>query len=179
MASRNAPSGSTVSTAGRNTEPVISKSLLEFTSRVNNEPLLSLFLAKPNPEEFNDFVNLLKQRIQQEFNAFAGLRSAIDSNVNEEPPEFGAPDAQRTVQGKKITGEAVGEAIRMLREYVGTAQIGGFLAVLEALENDPENPARLNEMIKAFEALGPNQGAVLSYAPYIGSLLSDDPFENL
>ena len=27
-----------------NTEPVISKSLLEFTSRVNNEPLLSLFL---------------------------------------------------------------------------------------------------------------------------------------
>ena len=33
-----------------NKEPVISKSLLEFTSRVNNEPLLSMFLAKPNPE---------------------------------------------------------------------------------------------------------------------------------
>lgn len=165
-----------------NTEPVISKSLLEFTSRVNNEPLLSLFLAKPNPGEFNDFVNLLKARIQEEFNAFAGLKSARPSgmarNVHDEPPEFDTPDTQRTAQAKKISSERIAEAIRMLEEYVGASQIGPFLSVLKTLEADPENPSNLNEMITAFEALGPKQGAVLSYAPYIGALLSDDPFED-
>ena len=64
-----------------NPEPVISKSLLAFTSRVNNEPLLSLYLAKPNPEEFNAFVNLLKQKAHDEFNAFAGLKSSTPSGL--------------------------------------------------------------------------------------------------
>lgn len=166
-----------------NSEPVIGNAELAFTSRVNNEPLLSLFLAKPNPEEFNAFVNLLKQRIQEEYRAFAGLRAttadALPDAPAEAPPEFGEMDTGRSARRKKITSEAVGEAIRMLREYVGSAQIGDFLTVLEALEADPDNPARLNDMLKAFDALGPSQGAVLSYAPYVGSLLSDDPFEGM
>ena len=166
-----------------NTEPVISKSLLEFTSRVNNEPLLSLFLAKPNPEEFNAFVNLLKQKIQYEFNAFAGLKSGtpstIGKNVHEEPPVFGTPDTERTIKSKKITAKGIEDAIRQLSEYIGAEKIGPFLSALEALQADPQNESHLRKMINEFEALGPNQGAVLSYAPYISSLLSDDPYENL
>ena len=166
-----------------NTEPVISKSLLEFTSRVNNEPLVSLFLAKPNPDEFNAFVNLLKQKIQEEFNAFAGLKSGIPSgmerNVHEEPPEFDTPDTERTLKSKKITSEGVAEAIRMLTQHIEADEIRPFLSALEALQADPESTSHLGKMISEFEALGPNQGAVLSYAPYISALLSDDPFENL
>ena len=166
-----------------NTEPVIRKSLLEFTSRVNNEPLLSLFLAKPNPEEFNAFVNLIKQKIQEEFNAFAGLKSAtasaMETNVQDAPPEFDTPDIERTAKSKEISAEAVAESIRMLTEHVGEERIGPFLSVLESLQAEPQNADHLRQMISEFEALGPNQGAVLSYAPYIGALLSDDPYENL
>ena len=166
-----------------NKEPVISKSTLEFTSRVNNEPLISLYLAKPNPAEFNAFVNLLKQKIQDEFNAFAGLKpgtpSGMERNVHEEPPTFDTPDAQRTARSKEVSVEGITEAIRMLSEHVGAENIQPFLSALEALQADPQNEIHLSQMINEFEALGPNQGAVLSYAPYISSLLSDDPFENL
>lgn len=166
-----------------NSEPVISKSLLEFTSRVNNEPLLSLYLAKPNQEEFNAFVNLVKQKIQEEFKAFAGLKtgmpSGMERNLEEEPPEFDTPDTQGTASAKKVAPEGVAEAIHMLKEYVGAERIGPFLATLEALQAEPENIAHLNRMIDEFQELGPNQGAVLSYAPYVGALMSDDPYENL
>lgn len=166
-----------------NPEPVIHKSVLEFTSRVNNEPLLSLFLAKPNPADFNAFVNLLKQKAQDEFNAFAGLKSStpagLDGNVYEEPPEFATPDLKgATTKKKHITAEGIENAIAMLSEHVGKERIGPFLSALEALHSDPLNDALLSRMIDEFEALGPRQGAVLTYAPYIGILLSDDPFSN-
>lgn len=166
-----------------NPEPVISKSVLAFTSRVNNEPLLSLHLAKPNPEEFNAFVNLLKQKAQDEFHAFAGLKSGtpprLDGNVYEEPPEFDTPDSKRAAGTKKhIKAERIEEAIRMLSEHVGKEEIGAFLTTLEALHEDPLNESHLSRMIEEFEALGPRQGAVLTYAPYIGLLMSDDPFSN-
>ena len=164
-----------------NPEPVISKSLLEFTSRVNNEPLLSLYLAKPNPEEFNAFVNLLKQKAQDEFNAFAGLKTgapaSLDGNVYEEPPEFDAPADTHEIRNKKhIKAESIGSAIDMLVKHVGRDKIGPFIASLEALQADSMNEANLNCMINEFNALGPTQGAVLTYAPFIGLLLSDDPF---
>jgi len=164
-----------------NSEPVISKSELAFTSRVNNEPLLSLQLAKPNAEEFNAFVNLLKQRAHDEFNAFAGLKSrtsaAPGGSLDEEPPEFDEPDSRRTVSQKKhITSEGITGAIDMLSAYVDRQEIGAFMAALEALQADPMNESLLSRMVDEFEALGPRQGAVLTYAPYIGLLMSDDPF---
>ena len=131
-----------------NPEPVISKSVLAFTSRVNNEPLLSLFLAKPNPEEFNAFVNLLKQKAHDEFNAFAGLKSSTPSrlggNVYEEPPEFDETDSKRTAGTKKhIKAERIEEAVRMLSEHLGKEEIGPFLTTLEALQEDGQRLGRV------------------------------------
>jgi hypothetical protein len=55
-------------------EPIISKSRLEFHSRVKCRPLISLFLNKPNAQEFNDFVDALKTKARTDFDAFAGIK---------------------------------------------------------------------------------------------------------
>lgn len=57
-----------------NPEPIISKSRLEFHSRVKCRPLISLYLNKPNKKEFNEFVDAIKTKAKNEFNAFAGLK---------------------------------------------------------------------------------------------------------
>jgi len=174
----------TVMLAVLNPEPVIRKSLLEFTSRVNNEPLLSLFLAKPNPEEFNAFVNLLKRKTQDEFDAFAGLKSGsaagLERNSFEEPPEFDEPGTA-PVAGKKkqLRPEDIERAIGMLQEHLDGQEIGQFVAALEKLHSDPMNDGYLAGVVDEFKALGPLQGAVLSYAPYVIAVLSDDPYEDL
>jgi len=58
-----------------NPEPVISKSRLEFHSRVKCSPLLSLYFNKPNAKEFNAFVDALKAKAKLEYDAFAGLKN--------------------------------------------------------------------------------------------------------
>jgi len=164
-------------------EPVINKSRLEFVSRVNREPLISLFLANPNAEEFNAFVNTLKQRAEAEFNAFAGLKSAshadmLAGNVHEEPPEFdeasGAPDTAKIKQ--QVDVMRLDEAINMLNEHLDPQDISGLLAALQALKQHPENESLITQLVDEFNALGPFQGAVLTYAPYLSILLADDPF---
>ena len=175
---------STVMLAVLNSEPIISKTVLEFTSRVNNEPLLSLYLAKPTPDEFNAFVNLLKQRIQNEFNAFAGLKSGvpagIEGNSYEAPPEFDEPlGAHKPKNKKTLTPENIESAIGMLKTQLDTGEIGGFLSALETLQADPMSDDHMARVVEEFQKLGPLQGAVLSYAPYIIAILSDDPYENM
>ena len=58
-----------------NPEPVISESQLHFHSRVKCGPLLSLYLNKPNREEFNAFVEAIKAKAKKEYDAFAGLKN--------------------------------------------------------------------------------------------------------
>lgn len=166
-----------------NPEPVINKSFLEFTSRVNNEPLLSLYLAKPNPAEFNAFVNLLKEKARDEFSAFAGLKSTappqLESNIYDEPPEFESDDETNTIRSKQhIKAESIESAIKMLTEHLDDKEIGSFLSALETLLEDPMNESHMSRVVSEFDALGPTQGAVLTYAPYISLLMSDDPFSN-
>ena len=57
-----------------NPEPIISKSRLEFHSRVKCRPLLSLYINKPNAKEFNTFVDEIKKRAKNEYNTFAGIK---------------------------------------------------------------------------------------------------------
>ena len=164
-------------------EPVINKSRLEFVSRVNREPLISLFLAKPNAEEFNAFVNTLKQRAEAEFNAFAGLKSAsqpdmLAGNVHDEPPEFddasGTPDAAKIKQ--QVDVNRLDETIDMLTQHLDPQDIKALLAALQALKEDPQNESLIMQLVDEFNALGSYQGAVLTYAPYLSILLADDPF---
>lgn len=64
----------TVTLAILNPEPVVSHSRLEFHSRVKCGPLLSLYLNNPNEREFNAFVEAVKEKALEEYNAFAGIR---------------------------------------------------------------------------------------------------------
>lgn len=170
----------TVMLAVLNPEPVISKSRLEFTSRVNSEALVSLYLAKPNEHQFNEFVALLKQKARDEYHAFAGLKSqaspTLEGNVYEEPPEFDEPGA--AAPARKSRPVRVGEletSIEMLSKYVDNTDLDGLIAALEQLRDAPDDRQKLLQLAAEFDALGPGQGAVLTYAPYIGVLLSDNP----
>jgi hypothetical protein len=172
----------TVVLAILNPEPVVNERFIEFHSRVKCGPLLSLMINKPNAKEYDAFVSELKQRIRQEYNAFAGLKAGsvpegLNGNVYEAPPTFEEPGENQT--GKKVKPvrvDDVDQAITMLNQYLGTEEIKPLLTALEALKEDPENESYFDQLARAFDNLGPQQGAVLTYAPYVGILLSDDTF---
>jgi hypothetical protein len=164
-----------------NPEPVIDSSSLAFVSRVNGEPLVSLKLAKPDAESFNAFVNTLKQQALAEYNAFSGLRASeppadLGGNSYEEPPEFNETD-ELVPAHRKIRVDEVETAIRMLETHLGPDRCASLIAALEALRESPDEYARLTEVARVFGELGGEQGAVLTYAPYLAILLSDDPFD--
>ena len=165
-----------------NPEPEVNEPFLDFHSRVKCGPLLSLLIDKPNPQEFNAFVDELKQRARQEYNAFAGLKAGslpegMAANVFEEPPEFDESEQVRIEKKvKPIRTTDIDISIRMLEQHLDTEEIKPLLTALEALKVEPENEACFGQLVNAFDDLGPQQGAVLTYAPYISILLSDDPF---
>ena len=165
-----------------NPEPVVNKPFLDFHSRVKCGPLLSLLIDKPSPREFNAFVDELKQRARQEYNAFAGLKAGslpegMAANVVEEPPEFDESEQVRIeTKVKPVRVADIDTAIQMLEQHLDSAEIKPLLTALEALRAEPENESCFGQLVAAFDGLGPRQGAVLTYAPYISILLSDDPF---
>jgi hypothetical protein len=168
-------------------EPVISKSFLHFNSRVNGEPLVSLFLGKPNTQAFNEFVSALKQKAFEEFNAFAGLQSTSttralgeQAQALEEPANFDdSEEAQLTKNREHIKVERLDETIQMLNQHLQPEEVKPLVMALEALKEDTNSDALLAQVLHAFNELGPNQGAVLTYAPYVSILLYDDPFSNM
>lgn len=164
-----------------NPEPVIEDGFLHFHSRVKCGPLLSLYMNKPNPKEFNAFVEELKRRAQA-YNVFLGdgqatMGQAPGGNSFEEPPEFADLGQARTaVPGREVNVERVEASIQMLEQYLGSEDMRALLSALEALRAEPQNSSNMARLAEAFNDLGPVQGAALTYAPYIGILLSDDPF---
>lgn len=164
-----------------NPEPVITRSSLDFTSRVNGEALLSFYLGKPNADAFNSFVSALKNKAHDEYQAFAGLKhtnhpAALGDNVFDEPPVFD-DEAQEPAAnvGKALDPGRIEESVQMLKTYLNSEDIAPFMAALERLGSDPQNEALQIEVLNAFQDLGPTQGAVLTYAPYVGILMSDGP----
>jgi hypothetical protein len=171
----------TVTLAVLNPEPVITRSHLEFVSRVNGEALLSLALSRSNVTEFNNFVNTLKQAAQREYDAISGVSvasrfSTQNGNSYEEPPEFDDVSPVNISKGKKVSVEGVENAIRMLKTYVNNEEIQALLSALESLKLSPQDHSKLVDVATVFNELGSSQGAVLTYAPYITIMLSDDPF---
>jgi hypothetical protein len=164
---------------GLNPDPIINGPFLEFHSRVQNGPILALLLNKPCVETFNCFVNELKRRAREEFNAFAGLKTGVKidrlaGNVYEEPAESDL--TTRKVIGKSVSVENIVIAIQMLSQYMDAEEINPLLSALEAIKEEPENESNLGLLVEAFDNLGPLQGAVLTYAPYVNFLLTDDSF---
>jgi hypothetical protein len=70
------------------------------------------------------------------------------------------------------------EAIHMLNTNVKEEGIKPFIAILEAIKNEPGNESLLVQLFDAFQNLGITQGAVLTYAPSIYDLIVDDPFND-
>ena len=68
------------------------------------------------------------------------------------------------------------EAIHMLRTNAKAEGIQSFISILEAIKQEPKNGSLLAQLYDAFQNLGINQGAVLTYAPCIYDLIVDDPF---
>ena len=163
-----------------NSEPIITKTHLQFVSRVNGEPLVSLALSKPNVAEFNEFVSTLKQKAQAEYNTYSGInvtsQNTLTNNFDEEPPEFNERSTEDVIKQKTVNVEGLENAINMLQTYVDKDKVKPLLTALELLKEEPQNHEKLVEVATAFNQLGPNQGAVLTYAPYIAIMLSDDPF---
>ncbi|MCB1773301.1 MAG: hypothetical protein KDI88_06760 [Gammaproteobacteria bacterium] len=167
-----------------NPEPVIDKSSLAFVSRVNGEPLVSLMLAKPDPKRFNAFVSELKQRALAEYNAFSGLLptslpEGMAANSYDEPPEFDDDGDVAIAPGRTVRVDEVETAIRMLQTHLDPDQTSQLVAALEALREAPDDHGRLTRVAQVFSEMGGNQGAVLTYAPYLAILMSDDPFNRV
>ena len=80
---------------------------------------------------------------------------------------------------KPVNVESIESSITMLQQYLDSEDIEAIqplLAALQALRAEPDSESRFAELAAAFESVGSRQGAVITYAPYIGILLSDDPF---
>ena len=165
-----------------NPEPVVNGPFLEFHSRVKCGPLLELIIDKPNPREFNAFVDELKLRARREYNAFAGLKSGampegMAANVFEEPPDFDAPGEQSgEKKSKPIRIADLDTSIQMLQQHLDGEDIEPLISALQALRAEPENRSCFTQLVEVFDALGPRQGAVLTYAPYVSILLSNESF---
>lgn len=165
-----------------NPDPVVRSSYLDFHSRVSCGPLISLYMNKPNPEVFNAFVGTLRQRALEEYSAFAGIKMATPTvepagNSYDEPPEFDESDATGSLRFTgTINTEEVDTAIRMLETHLESEGIQPLISALDALKEDPDSESLRIAVVGAFNDLGPLQGAVLTYAPYLNSLMSDDPF---
>ncbi len=165
-----------------NPEPIINKPWLDFHSRVKCRPLLSLYLNKPTPEEFNNFVNTLKQRAQEEYNVVSGLNVGTKTTVTD---DFGQKKLKSSsvspstdsIKDKRINVEEVKNAISLLETYVNNDDTHALIAALKSLNHAPEDHSKLIEVGTAFNKLGSSQGAVLTYAPYISILLSEHPME--
>lgn len=63
----------TVPLAILNPDPEIEGNQLHFHSRVKCGPLISLDINKPDEASFNNFVEMVKNKALNEYNAFAGI----------------------------------------------------------------------------------------------------------
>lgn len=170
-----------VTLAVLNPEPVITRSHLEFVSRVNGEVLLSLALSRPNVTEFNDFVNTLKKMALAEYNAISGISveaktATLNGNLYEDPPEFSEVAPADISKAKSISVDGLENAINMLNTYVNNEEVQPLISALDSLKQAPQDHSKLVDVATVFNELGTSQGAVLTYAPYITIMLSDDPF---
>ena len=79
-----------------------------------------------------------------------------------------------TTQDAEI--EKINSSIQMLKTYVKETNIEPLITALEALKEDPCNNSLIAKLSDAFKDVGQAQGEILTYAPYIGILVHENPF---
>ena len=77
-----------------------------------------------------------------------------------------------------IDVEKINYSIELLKQYVKDTSIDPLISVLEELKQEPNNESLLSQLSDTFKELGIIQGAVLTYAPYLSVLLSDNLFKD-
>jgi hypothetical protein len=131
-------------------EPVISGSMLSFISMVNKEPLVELFIDKPNKEVFEQFVENIRLRIiEKDFGRFRVKDKGVDVDL-----------------------ERLNESIEMLQTHVDPTEIELLLSALVELKTKPDDVKCQNNVAEAFNQLGFAQSQVITYAPYINFMFS-------
>ena len=70
----------------------------------------------------------------------------------------------------------VESAIKALNKFVEDESIKPLISILELLKKDPESQSLRTQVSDALNDLGVMKGAVLTYAPYVWNMLSEDPF---
>ena len=66
----------------------------------------------------------------------------------------------------------------MLKQYIKETSIEPVISVWEDLKQTPGEESLIVDLAKELDNLGVTKGAVLTYAPYIGLLMSYDLFGN-
>lgn len=165
-----------------NPKPIINEPYLEFHDRYKGNLLLSLLLNKPNAEEFNIFVDALKQGALGKNNPLADVETeasessraeALARNVYEEPPEFDESDEIKArISFQPVNAGRLDDDITMLKSYLDEDDIKPLLDSLETLKAEPQNEAAFQKVVDIFNDLGNYTGAVLTYAPYLKVLIS-------
>jgi len=133
-----------------NAKPVTTGSMLAFVSQINKEPLVELFIDNPDKKTFDEFVEVLQQRITKE--------------------DFGRFSV--TDDGVKVDVARLDESIAMIKQYVDPTEIESLLSTLSELRDKPTDLQCQRNVAEAFNVLGFAQGQVLNYAPYLSYLLS-------
>lgn len=158
-------------------DPVVNGPCLEFKSRATGRPMLSLFVDSPTAEEFNAFVDALRQQMTGDGVDSDSGSAGLAGNSYEEPPAFAEPGQDRLGHIREFADAGkIAEAVAMLEKYGVAEEVKPFIDALEALGREPKNEACMVQALQAFDDLGIRQGAVLTYAPYISILLAGKPY---
>ena len=76
-----------------------------------------------------------------------------------------------------IDAERIETSIVMLKRYVEEDDIAPLIDVLQSIKAAPRDQALLDQLSEVFDGLGLLQGVVLTYAPYLSTLLSKGLFD--
>ena len=79
---------------------------------------------------------------------------------------------------RDIDAIEIEDSVALLKEYVKEDSIDPLISALEALQQDTSNETLLVALADTFNALGIVQGAVLTYAPYLSVILSNELFDD-
>lgn len=79
----------------------------------------------------------------------------------------------------KIDSQSIDTCIQTIKQQIQDDEVNPLISALEALQQEPTNEVYYEQFSSAFNQLGVTQGAVLTCAPYLMAILSDDPFNLL